>query len=296
MKDATFRSGFVAIVGRPNVGKSTLMNSLVQRKLAIVSDKPQTTRHRISGVVNLPAAQIVFFDTPGLHKPRDPLGNRLNATVCATLADVDVILFLVDAAAGIGAGDRFVAAELRRLSTPKVVCLNKIDVTSCAQVVEQFTLASALAVSNTIFPISALDRDGVEPVLEAIKGYMPEGPMYYPEGMITDQPEKLLMAELVREQVFIQTREEVPYAIAVIVDEVTPAAKGLVKVFAHIYVERESQKGIIVGAGGSALKGVGTEARLAMERLFGNRIYLDLRVKVKKGWRADESTISQLGY
>ena len=292
----TFRSGFVAIVGRPNVGKSTLMNSLVRRKLAIVSDKPQTTRHRISGVVNLPSAQIVFFDTPGLHRPRDPLGRRLNATVRATLADVDVVLFLVDALAGIGGGDRFVASELRRLSTPKVVCLNKIDAIPRARVEEQLALTASLAVSDAVFPISALDSDGVEPVLGAIESFMPEGPMYYPEGMITDQPEKLLMAELVREQVFIQTREEVPYAVAVIVDEVTPAAKGLVKIFAHIYVERESQKGIIVGAGGSALKSVGTEARLAMERLFGNHIYLDLRVKVKKGWRADESTISQLGY
>lgn len=273
-----------------------MMNSLVQRKLAIVSDKPQTTRHRISGVVNLPGTQIVFFDTPGLHKPRDPLGRRLNATVRSTLADVDVVLFMVDALAGIGGGDRYVASELRRLSTPKVVCLNKVDAISADTVDEQLNMTRELAVSEAVFPISALDGEGTEPVLKAIESFLPEGPMYYPEGMITDQPEKLLMAELVREQVFAQTREEVPYAVAVIVDEVTPAAKGLVKVFAHIYVERESQKGIIVGAGGSALKSVGTEARLAMERLFGSHIYLDLRVKVKKGWRADESTISQLGY
>lgn len=293
---AAYRSGFVAIVGRPNVGKSTLMNTLVQRKLAIVSEKPQTTRHRISGVVNMPHAQIVFFDTPGLHKPRDPLGRRLNATVRATLSDVDVILFMIDALAGLGGGDRFVASEVRRLSTPKIVCLNKIDAIFRDKVDEQLAMARELAVSDAVFPISALDGEGVEPVLAAINDLLPEGPRYYPEGMITDQPEKLLMAELVREQVFIQTREEVPYAVAVIVDEVTPAAGGLVKVFAHIYVERGSQKAIIVGAGGSALKKVGTEARLAMERLFGNRIYLDLRVKVKKGWRGDESTISQLGY
>lgn len=294
---APFKSGFVAIVGRPNVGKSTLLNYLAKRKVAVISDKPQTTRFKVKAIVNAPNAQIVLIDTPGLHKPRDPLGEALNAAVREAYREVDAIVFVVDALEGIGGGDAFIAKELSAIDTPIILTLNKIDKVDRERLSEQLELAKEFGDFSKALPISAVTGKNVDALLERIVELLPEGPKYYPDDAISDQPEGLIIAEFIREKVFKLTEEEVPYSVAVDVEEVSPR-KGaeLVDVSAVIYVERESQKGIVIGKGGLKLKEIGSRARADIEHLLGSQIYLDLRVKVKREWRRDESSVRRFGY
>lgn len=284
-------------MGRPNVGKSTLLNYLAKRKVAVISDKPQTTRFKVRAIVNVPNAQIVLIDTPGLHKPRDSLGEALNAAVREAYREVDVIVFVVDAFEGIGGGDAFIAKELSAIDTPIILTLNKIDRVDRERLSEQLELAKRLGDFREALPISAVTGENVDALLERIIELLPEGPKYYPDDTISDQPEGLIIAEFIREKVFELTEEEVPYSVAVEVEEVSPRKDAeLVDVSAVIYVERESQKGIVIGKGGSKLKEIGSRARADIEHLLGSQIYLDLRVKVKKEWRRDESSVRRFGY
>ncbi|MDI6715858.1 MAG: GTPase Era [Actinomycetota bacterium] len=292
-----FRSGFVAIVGRPNTGKSTLLNFLAKRKVAIISDKPQTTRHRIRAVLNLENAQIVFVDTPGLHKPRDILGTHLNQIVRNTLKDVDAVIFMVDASQVIGSGDLFIANELAMVKTPKILVLNKIDKVEPRDLEVQMEVAKQLGEFDDIVPISAATGQNVDVLVNKMVELLPGGPQYYPPDMITDQPERVIAAEFIREKVLELTREEVPHSVAVEVQEMKPRKGGeIVDIFATIFVERDSQKGILIGKGGRMLKEIGSRARVEIEHLLGNRVYLDLRVRVKKDWRKEERFIKQFGY
>lgn len=290
-------SGFVGIIGRPNVGKSTLLNFLAQQKIAIVSQKPQTTRHQIKAVVNLPQAQIVFIDTPGFHRPKDALGERLNDKVRQTLTNVDVVLFLVDGFSGIGRGDEFIAEELKKAQTPIVIAINKMDLLNAQQQEEEVKKAKKLGLETEIFLISSLTGQNINYLVEDLKTHLPPGPRFYPPDMVTDQPEIVLMAEFIREKVYELTREEIPYAVAAEVYEVKPVKpKALIEVYARIIVERNSQKGILIGHQGKLIKEIGTRARLDLERLLGTKIYLNLTVKVKKDWRRHERLVTDYGY
>ncbi|MFO7245383.1 MAG: GTPase Era [Thermaerobacter sp.] len=293
-----FRSGFAAIVGRPNVGKSTLLNRLVGRKLAIVSDKPQTTRTRILGVVNRPGAQIVLVDTPGVHRPRHRLGEQMVRTARNALSEVEAVLFVVDASAGPpGAGDRFVADLLAPLETPVVLVLNKVDAVPGDRVDELLEAYGALGRFHAALPVSALTGFNVERLVEVVVDLLPPGPRYFPEDMITDQPERQIIAEFVREQILHLTREEVPHSVAVVVEEVRDRGEDKpTYVRAVIYVERDSQKGILIGQGGRVLKEVGTRARRELEALLGMRLYLELWVKVKPDWRNRPGSLQEFGY
>ncbi len=295
--DMLEHSGFVGIIGRPNVGKSTLLNMLAARKLAIVSDKPQTTRHAIRAVLNGPRTQMVMIDTPGIHKPRDGLGRRLNAKVRKTMGEVDVVLFLLDGEAGIGGGDAFIAAELAELKTPIIMGLNKIDALDETGLVDQASAAGRLLPEVPVENISALTGSGVESLVGKLTKLLPSGPKYYPDDSLTDQPESRLIGELIREKLINKTHEELPYAVAVEIVEILPRdKKDIIDVYAKIHVERESQKGIIIGEKGSRLAEVGREARAEIEALLGSQIYLDLIVKVTKGWRRKEQKVEEFGY
>jgi GTP-binding protein Era len=292
-----FRSGFVAVIGRPNVGKSTLINALVGQKVAIISEKPQTTRRTIRAVLTLSDAQVVFVDTPGFHKPKDHLGEHLNKAVRKALSDVDAVLFLVDAADGIGAGDRFIAGELKEINAPIILLLNKIDRVGKARLSEQLAEAGTLDCLREIVAISALKRANIETLLGKLIALMPEGPQYYPVEMATDLPLEEQVAELIREQVLAFTREEIPYSVAVEVEEIKAREhKALTDVRGMIYVERDTQKGILIGQGGRMLKKIGQRSRVAIEALLGNQVYLELKVKLKKDWRKDDRIIKMLGY
>jgi GTP-binding protein Era len=277
------RSGFCSIVGRPNVGKSTLLNAILGAKVTIVSDKPQTTRTQVRGVLNRPNAQVVFVDTPGIHKPRTLLGRRLNDTATGAIGDVDAVCLVVDATAAIGPGDRFVAARVPR---DALVVVNKVDIASPAQVLEQLKAAGELELSE-YFPVSARSGDGVQPLVDAIVGRMPEGPAYYPEGVVTDVPEAFWVAELVREQLLAIVREEVPHSIAARVTE-----WEWPRIRVEILVERESQKGIVIGKGGAVLKQVG----IAVRQQLPEGAYLELFVKVDKDWQRRPKALERLGY
>lgn len=292
-----FKSGFVAIIGRPNVGKSTLINILVKQKIAVVSKKPQTTRHKFRCIVNLSNAQIIFIDTPGFHKPHDLLGKHLNKTVRQTLREVDVIIFLADAYRGIGKGDDYIASELKKLDTPVIIALNKIDRLNADQLKAQLEMAKQLGKFKKTIAISSLLGKNTNQLLEEIIALLPPGPKYYPDEMITDQPERIVFAEFIREKVLELTREEIPHSIAVQVEDIRPReTQDLIDVTATIYVERESQKGIIIGKGGKLLKEIGSRARLDLERLLGNRVFLQLWVKIKKDWRRKEKELKELGF
>ncbi len=296
-KKENFKSGFVAIVGRPNTGKSTLLNFLAKRKIAIISDKPQTTRHRISAVLNFENAQVVLVDTPGLHKPKDALGVHLNRAVRNALRDVDAVIFMVDASQVIGSGDLFIAKELANLATPKILVLNKIDKVKPHDLEVQLEVAKQLGDFDDIIPISASTGDNVDKLIEKIIELLPKGPQYYPGDMFTDQPERVIAAEFIREQAIQMTREEVPHSVAVEVQEMKPRKDGeIVDIFATLFVERESQKGILIGKEGRMLKDIGSKARAEMEQLLGSKVYLDLRVRVKKDWRKEERYVKQFGY
>ncbi len=293
----SFRSGFITIIGRPNVGKSTLVNRLVDKKVAIVSDKPQTTRHKIMAVVNQKDSQMIFIDTPGLHRPKDALGERLNQVVKSTLAESDAVLFMLDAYAGIGAGDEFIARELAGTKSPVVVALNKIDEIDTERLTKEINLVKGIGKFDHTIPISALKGDGTDELLGFLDRFLVEGPQYFPDGMISDQPEKILIGEFIREKILWMTKEEIPYSVAVSVEEIKARKKkDLIDVRAWIYVERDSQKGILIGSGGEMIKAIGKESRIEIESILGSKIFLDLRVKVRKKWRRDARIIDQLGY
>jgi GTPase len=292
------KSGLVALVGRPNVGKSTLLNALLGQKLAIVSDKPQTTRSAVRGVLHRPEGQIVLVDTPGLHKPRTLLGQRLNDLVRGTLAEVDLVLHLVDAVAGVGAGDRFLAVELAKVATPRFCVVNKLDAASRAKVAAALQAAAGLGDYAEIVPVSARSGEQLELLVELILRHLPEGRPLYPEGHISDEPEQHLVAELIREKALAVVRDELPHSVAVLVEEMgpDPEREDLLVIRANLFVERSSQKPIVLGRGGSVLRDIGTRAREELEALFGTKVYLDLRVKVAKEWQRDPRQLSRLGF
>jgi GTPase len=292
------KSGLVALVGRPNVGKSTLLNALLGQKLAIVSDKPQTTRSAVRGVLHRPEGQIVLVDTPGLHKPRTLLGQRLNDLVRGTLAEVDLVLQLVDAAAGVGAGDRFLAAELAKVATPKFCVVNKLDAASRAKAAAALQAAAGLGDYAEIVPVSARTGEQLELLIELILRHLPEGRPLYPEGHTSDEPEQHLVAELIREKALAVVRDELPHSVAVLVEEMGPDPErdDLLVIRAFLFVERASQKPIVLGKGGTVLRDIGTRAREELEALFGTKVYLDLRVKVAKEWQRDPRQLSRLGF
>jgi GTPase len=290
-----FRSGLVAVVGRPNVGKSTLVNRLVGEKIAIVADSPQTTRRGIHGVVNADDAQVVFTDTPGFHKPRTLLGERLNDAVGGAVAGVDVVMQVVDAASGVGRGDAFVFEQHVRPSGGAMFCaVNKIDVVRHDLLVPQLAAAGELGPFDEIVPVSASAGTGVDELLRLIISRLPEGQPLYPDDATTDQTVEERLAELVREQALRRTREEVPHSIAVVIEELD-REDDLTRVYATIVVERDSQKGILIGRGGEMLRAIGTAARAEIEPLLGTRVYLDLRVKVLKEWQRDPKALNRLG-
>jgi GTP-binding protein Era len=291
-----FRSGFVALIGRPNVGKSTLVNMLVGEKTAIVSDKPQTTRNKLRGILTTDNYQLIFIDTPGIHKPRHRLGEKMVQVALRTCQEVDIVLFLADAQAGPGSGDEYVLSALTGLTTPVILAVNKADLATAEQ------LAALHEHYHTLFPfsaalaVSALTGANSELLLALLAERLPEGPCYYPADMFTDQPVKLLVAELVREKVLALTRDEVPHAVAVeIVTLKQRKSQDLLDIEANIYVERESQKGILIGKNGALLKEVGSLSRREIEGLLGSRVFLQLWVKVKRDWRNKEGAWRELG-
>lgn len=294
--DPPFRSGFVGVVGRPNVGKSSLVNALVGEKVAITSDKPQTTRSAIRGILDAPGAQAVLVDTPGYHKPRTALGDRLNEVVREAWSDVDVAVFVVDGRAGIGRGDERVASDLKAAHRPTFLVLNKIDLLGPQGVAAGLLAATELGDFEEFVPLSARKGDGVEILRRLILERLPSGPLYYPPGTRSDQPPPVFVAELVREKLLKRTEDELPHSIAVVTADYEERADGLLEIRANIYVERNSQKGIVIGKGGTTLKLAGTEAREEIETLFGRHVFLDLRVKVEKDWQRRPQSLQRLGF
>lgn len=289
------KSGFVAVVGRPNVGKSTLVNEMVGSKVSITSNRPQTTRNAIRGVVAGPDYQIVLVDTPGLHKPRNELGTRLNSIVSGTLVDADAVLFLVDATQPIGPGDRLIATRLVESGAQVVVVVNKVDKASRPATVEQLMTAANWPFPE-VFPVSAKTGDGVGALIEHVVGLLEEGPAYYPEGMITDQPEQRIIAEIIREKFLNRLREELPHSLTVRVEDIEQRENGMLDISADLVVERDSQKGIVIGKGGRLLETAGTEARLELETLLGERVNLRLHVVVEKDWQTRPQMLDRLGF
>jgi GTP-binding protein Era len=297
----TYRSGFACFVGRPNAGKSTLTNALIGQKVAITSSRPQTTRHAVRGIIHRPDAQLIVVDTPGLHKPRTLLGQRLNDLVRETYASVDLICFCVTADDKIGPGDRFIAAELSEVKTPIIAVVTKTDLASNDRIGEQLLAVSALHDWADVIPTSAVDGFQVQLLADLLVSRLPEGPMLYPEGELTDEPEQILAAEMIREAALEGVRDELPHSIAVTIEEMLPRAdrpadKPLLDVYATIHVERDSQKAIVLGKGASRLRDVGTTARKQIETLLGTPIYLDLRVTVSKDWQRDPKQLKKLGF
>ena len=292
------RSGFIAVVGRPNVGKSTLVNRLVGRKVSITSSRPQTTRSPIRGVRNGPGYQAIFVDTPGSQKPRDTLRARMQEQVLDSLSESDVILLLFDAmqaSEGLGRGDRFIARLVAGSGTPAIVSINKTDLLPTRESALPIVDAvSELGEWADVFQISASNGTNVEPLMESVVELLPRGPRYFPEGMVTDYPESLILAEYVREKALNVLREEVPHAVAVEIEDVE-TKQNVTVVYAVIHVERATQRMIVLGKGGRTIKQIGTEARRDVERLLGTRIYLDLKVKVSQGWRSDRKFLERLG-
>jgi GTPase len=294
-----FRSGFACFMGRPNVGKSTLMNALVGTKVAITSSKPQTTRRTIRGIVHRPDAQLVIVDTPGLHKPRTLLGERLDSLVRATLTEVDVIGFCVPASDPVGPGDRFIAAELAQIKkTPIVAIVTKTDLVSKKEVAEQLLKVSRLGNWADVVPVSAEADYQLDVVSDLLVSHLPEGMPLYPEGELTDEPEQIMVAELIREAALEGVRDELPHSIAVVVEEMKPREDrgDLIDVHAFLFVERPSQKAIVIGNKGARLKDVGTRARQQIEALLGAKVFLDLRIKVAKDWQRDPKQLRRLGF
>ncbi|MGM9520791.1 MAG: GTPase Era [Phascolarctobacterium sp.] len=290
-------AGFVAMVGRPNVGKSTLTNSLIGEKIAIMSDRPQTTRNRIMCIMNTDNAQIMFLDTPGIHKPQHKLGEYMVRTAEGTLQEVDVILFIVDVTEKRGAGEEYILELLRKIKTPVILVCNKIDKlqdkSKLFKIMEDYSKQYKFA---AIVPVSALNDGEFPGLVQEITKHLPEGPAYYPDDMITDQPERVIAGEMIREKVLRLTRDEVPHAIAVEVDEFKERDDETIYIRATIFVERESQKGIVIGAKGSLLKKIGQQARADLEKLLYCKVFLDLWVKVKADWRNQDKALRQFGF
>lgn len=289
------RSGFVSVVGRPNVGKSTLVNALVGEKVAITSSRPQTTRNTIRGILTTDDAQVVFVDTPGLHRPRTALGNRLNRLVYGSLEETDAVLFVLDATQRIGPGDRLIADRLQETDATVVVVVNKTDLASNSRILEQLQEASGWDFAAYV-PVSALTSDGIDRIMGELIPRLEEGPQFFPAETHMDQPEKVYAGELIREKFLHRLREELPHSLAVVVDELETRDNGLVYVGATAYVERKSQKGIVIGKGGSLLRDVGAEARADLERFFGSSVYLDIRVKVEDDWQRHDQLLDRLGF
>jgi GTP-binding protein Era len=289
------RSGFVVLAGRPNVGKSTLTNAIVGAKVAIVSDKPQTTRRAIRGVRTTPDHQLVLVDLPGVQRPRDVLTERMQRRVESELRDADAALMLINAEQGIGPGDRFIAQLLRQAPLPVVIAVNKIDRVSKQQTAMVLHAAAELDIAEEIFPISARGGQGVQTLVDHLAALLPEGPFFFPPEDRSDQAEHVLLAELVREQVLRRTRQEVPHAVEVEVGEIEQREDDLIYVRAVAWVETDSQKGILIGAGGRMIRAIGTAARRELERELGSRVHLDLTVRVRKSWRTDERLLDRLG-
>jgi GTPase len=284
------KSGFVAVAGRPNVGKSTLVNAMCGRKVAIVSDKPQTTRRRIRGIVNGEGHQLVLVDLPGFQRPRDALTEHMQRTVDLAIEDVDAVLFVLDAAERSGPGDRFIARRVFALGVPVVIALNKVDRLDAAGIAERITEASSLGDFRALHPVSARTGDGVDDLRAELIELLPEGPLYFSSDQATDESVEAQVAEAIREQALALTREEIPHAISVEVEEL-----GDKVIEAVLYVETESQKQIVIGKAGAMVKQIGTRARAEIERILGRRIFLELRVKVKERWRRDEQMLERLG-
>ncbi|TCS94755.1 GTPase Era [Hazenella coriacea] len=297
MSKDTYKSGFVALIGRPNVGKSTLMNYVIGQKVAIMSDKPQTTRNQIRGVYTGEQGQVIFLDTPGIHKPHSKLGEWLVKTAQDALEEVDLVLFLIDAEEGIGPGDRFIIQQLKKIQTPVFLVVNKIDQVHPDALLPLIDQYRALYSFKEVVPISALQGNNTSTLLQLILNELPEGPQYYPADQVTDHPEYFIVGELIREKVLQLTREEIPHSVAVVVEEMKKREdRDLIDIRATIFTERTSQKGILIGKKGALLKEVGQRAREEMERLLGSKIFLDLWVKVKKDWRNEAMMLKQFGY
>ncbi|WP_088228747.1 GTPase Era [Desulfosporosinus sp. FKB] len=290
-----FRSGFVSVIGRPNAGKSTLLNHLLGQKVLIMSDKPQTTRNRIQCILTEERGQIVFLDTPGIHKPKHKLGEYMVGAAKESMREVDAILYMVDLSSEFGSGEEYIIEMLKHTKTPVVLVLNKVDLLDKEQLLQKIQQFSSLAEFKAIVPISAKTGENTDELLKVIFDLLPKGPMYYPEDEVTDQPERFIMAELIREKVLQLTRDEIPHSIAVVIEEVHEK-KTLVKIRGLIIVERESQKGIIIGAKGKQLKEIGSLARQDIEALLGSPVFLELWVKVKKDWRNRTDSLRNYGY
>lgn len=297
MAEEIFRSGFVSIIGRSNIGKSTLLNKIIGEKIAIVSDKPQTTRNKILGVKNLPGMQVVFIDTPGIHKPRHKLSEYMVNAALSTLDEVDIVLFMVEAGESPGTGDRYIIDLLNRITKPVFLLINKIDTVQKDILLPQIEEYRHLYKFEEIFPISALYGDNVDSLLSSIVKNLPEGPQYFPEDVVTDQPMRFIAAEIIREKIYQLTYHEIPYSIAVGIEDFQEVEdRDLVLIRAIIYVERDSQKGIIIGKGGAMLKKVGKLAREELEAIMGIKVFLELWVKVKEKWQSDDMVLKILGY
>ena len=297
MSENTFKSGFVSIIGRPNVGKSTLLNSILGEKVSIVSDKPQTTRNRILGIRTLPGTQVIFIDTPGIHKPKHKLNEYMVKIALHTLDEVDIVLFMTEAGESIGGGDRYIIERLQNVKKPVFLLINKIDLVQKSSLLPLIDEFSRLYNFAEIFPLSALHGNNVAGLSEAIVSRLPEGPQYFPDDAVTDQPMRFIAAELVREKIFQLTYEEIPYSIAVGIEEFREEKeKNVVFIRAVIFVDKDSQKGIVIGKGGTMLKRVGQLAREELEAIMGIKVFLELWVKVKSGWRGDDMILRMLGY
>lgn len=297
-ESAPFKSGFVTLLGRPNAGKSTLLNAIMAQKFAIASPTAQTTRHRFRAIHTTDNYQLVIVDTPGIHKPHDTLGEELNTTALKSLEGIDVAAFLLDAHEELGRGDEWVISELAKVKgTPKILVISKSDLATEEEIAAQIERASELASWDQIVVLSAVTGYHVDEFVEAVVSYLPEGPLWFPADMQTDQPQEVIIAEFIREKILFTVYDEVPHAIGVVVDEMSyNRRKHLTRIYATIYVERDSQKGILIGKGGETIKHIGTEARKDLETLLGTKVFLDLQVKVKKNWRRDLNLIRRFGY
>lgn len=293
---SNYKSGFVAIVGRPNVGKSTLLNRIVGQKIAIMSDKSQTTRNKIQGVYTTDEAQIVFIDTPGIHKPKHRLGDFMVATAYSAMREVDIVMFMVSADMKRGRGDDLIIERLKQSSVPVYLVINKIDTIHPDELLEIIDDYSKQMDFAEIVPLSATEGNNFERLMETLVAQMPEGPQYFPEDQVTDHPERFIVSELIREKVLFFTRDEVPHSVAVTIESMKRNENNKIEIQATIIVERDSQKGIIIGKGGKMLKLIGTKARLDIENLLGSKVYLELWVKVQKDWRDKKTHLTDFGY
>jgi GTPase len=296
MTEEVFRSGFVSIVGRPNVGKSTLLNKILGEKIVITSDKPQTTRNRIQGIHNIPGGQIVFIDTPGIHRAKSRLNKFMVEEALSSVQGVDVILFVVDGSADPGQEAHLIKEVLEGVSSPVILVLNKIDLVPKGELLEQMRCYGDTYPFKEIIPVSAATGDGVAQLVQLVHGLLPEGPCYFPEDILTDVPERFVVAEIIREKIFRLTRDEVPYSVAVVVDSFKEREDGLVSIAATINVERDSQKGIIIGKKGEMLKKIGMQSRQEIEQLLDTKVFLELFVRVSSEWSDNTRMLKEFGY